>query len=140
MNRIILIGRLTADPDLRYTPNGNAVCKFTLAVDRERGGEDKETDFIQCQSWGKSAERLAKYMRKGGRVAVDGSIRIDRVKGENGKADKWFTTVNVARTEFLGNAGEGQRKQSANTDEYARTENGTILGKEVSFSDEDLPF
>ena len=78
LNRIILIGRLTADPTLRYTPGGKAVANFTLAVDR--GHKDaqgnKETDFIDTIVWEKQAENVSKYVAKGSLVAVEGRLQI----------------------------------------------------------------
>lgn len=78
LNNVVLIGRLTADPSLKYTQNGNAVSRLTLAV--ERAYKDKEgnkvTDFIPIISWGKLAEIVAQYMKKGKMIAVTGSLEI----------------------------------------------------------------
>lgn len=78
LNKVVLIGRLTADPSLKYTQNGNAVSRLTLAV--ERAYKDKEgnkvTDFIPIISWGKLAEIVAQYMKKGKMIAVTGSLEI----------------------------------------------------------------
>ncbi len=72
LNRTILVGRLTRDPELRYTPNGTAVATFTLAVDRRRTNKqgEKETDFINIVTWGKLAENCANYLSKGKLAAV----------------------------------------------------------------------
>jgi len=78
LNRIILIGRLVRDPELRYTPNGVATCGFTLAVDRpflNQKGE-RETDFIDIVTWRKQAETVAAHLGKGRLVAVDGRLQI----------------------------------------------------------------
>ena len=90
LNRIILIGRLTKDPELRYTPSGVAVAKFTLAVDRNFKNQqgEKETDFINIVVWQKQAENVANYLLKGKLAAVEGAcksvpmmVRTDRNDG-----------------------------------------------------------
>ncbi len=86
MNKVILIGRLTADPNLRYTRSGNAVANFTLAVDRpftNQGGE-KETDFIDIVTWRKLAEIVANNLEKGRLVAVEGRLQIRSYDDQNG--------------------------------------------------------
>lgn len=78
LNKIILIGRLTADPSLKYTTNGNPVSRLTLAVERpyKNNAGEKLTDFIPVVMWGKLAETVAQYMKKGKMVAVTGSLEI----------------------------------------------------------------
>jgi len=86
MNKVILIGRLTADPNLRYTQNGTPVTTFTLAVDRpftNQGGE-KETDFIDIVTWRKLAEIVANNLEKGRLVAVEGRLQIRSYDDQNG--------------------------------------------------------
>ena len=86
LNKAILIGRLTADPNLRYTQSGNAVANFTLAVDRpftNQGGE-KETDFIDIVTWRKLAEMVANNLEKGRLVAVEGRLQIRSYDDQNG--------------------------------------------------------
>ena len=77
MNVITLMGRITADPELKNTPNGVAVVSFTLAVDRSYTpkGQDKQTDFINCVAWRNTAECIAKYFSKGQRMAVKGALQ-----------------------------------------------------------------
>lgn len=130
MNKCILIGRLTAEPELRYTPNGNAVCTVCVAVDRDykREGEERQADFIYVDVWGKTAENLAKYMGKGDRIAVDGRLQVDQYEKDGQK--RTATKVVANRVEFLGSRSQGQKQ--------ARPE----FGQDVTaqFSDEDLPF
>ena len=78
LNRVILIGRLTRDPELRYVPSGKPVANFTLAVDRGRKGQDgkKETDFIDVVVWEKQAENVSQYLKKGSLCAVEGRLQI----------------------------------------------------------------
>ena len=86
LNHIVLIGRLTREPEMRYTDNGTAVARFTLAVERNytnRQGE-KEVDFINIVTWRKLAENCAQHLGKGRLVAVDGSLQI-RKSENNGK-------------------------------------------------------
>jgi single-strand DNA-binding protein len=86
LNKVILIGRLTADPNLRYTQSGNAVANFTLAVDRpytSQGGE-KEVDFIDIVTWRKLAEIVANNLEKGRLVAVEGRLQIRSYDDQNG--------------------------------------------------------
>lgn len=128
MNHITLIGRLTKDPDLRYTNDGKPVCGFTLAVNRPFSKD--EADFINCVVWGKSAENVAKYVSKGRQLAVEGRLQIRSYDGNDGQR-KYVTEVVCERTEFLG-GGEGGQKQ--------KKEKQQDFGTEVSFSDDDLPF
>ena len=107
LNRIVLIGRLTKDVELRYTPNGVAVCNFTLAVDRAFAKEgQQQVDFITCQVWQKQAESCAKYLSKGKMAAVDGRLNIDNYEKDGEK--KWITKVVAENVRFLSPKGEGQ--------------------------------
>lgn len=83
LNRIVLIGRLTRDPELRYTPNEKAVCNFTLAVD-SGFGDNKRTDFINIVVWGKQGETCSQYLAKGKLAAVDGRLQVRSYDGKDG--------------------------------------------------------
>lgn len=102
MNKVILIGRLTQDPELRYTPNGAAVATFRLAVDRpySKDGE-KGVDFVNIVVWNKPAESAAQYLKKGRQAAVDGRLQIRSYDDKNGDK-KWVTEVIANYVEFLG--------------------------------------
>ena len=103
MNHVVLIGRLTRDPELRYIAGtGTPVANFAIAVDREFSGKDgkKETDFIDIQVWGKSAENCANYIGKGSLVAIQGSLRIDSYQNQAGETRR-ATRVNANRVQFL---------------------------------------
>lgn len=105
MNKVVLIGRLTRDPELRYTQAGKAVASFTLAVNRFR--KDDVADFIRCSCWGKTAENLAKYQTKGNQIAIAGRIRTGSYNDKDGK--KVYTTEVVAdEIEFLGSKKDSQ--------------------------------
>lgn len=103
LNRIILIGRLTKDPELRYTPNnGVAVATFTLAVDRMRKNAqgERDTDFINIVVWQKQAENCANYLSKGKLAAVDGRLQIRSYQGQDGQR-RWVTEVVAESVRFL---------------------------------------
>ena len=108
LNRIVLIGRLTRDPELRFTPNGKAVCSFTLAVDRPFSGQDgnREADFISIVVWNKQGENCAQYLAKGRMAAVDGRLQIRNYEGNDGQR-RYVTEVIADRVVFLSPKGEG---------------------------------
>lgn len=102
LNRIVLIGRLTKEPELRYTPNGVAVCTFTLAVERNRknANGERETDFINNVVWQKQAENCANFLHKGSLAAVDGRLQIRNYDGQDGQK-RWITEVVAENVRFL---------------------------------------
>lgn len=95
INRVVLVGRLTKDPELKYTTSGIAVCRFTLAVNRpfQNGGEQK-ADFISCIAWRKTAENTANFLKKGSLCGIDGRIETGSYDGQDGK--RVYTTDIVA--------------------------------------------
>lgn len=101
MNCIILSGRLTKDPEVRYTQTGKVVATFTLAVNRPfaKEGEPK-ADFFNCQVWGKQAEALGNYIHKGDPLLVEGRLQI-RQYTDKTNAKRWITEIICDRTEFL---------------------------------------
>lgn len=104
MNQVSLVGRLTKDPELRYMPgSGTPVASFNLAIDRDYKKKDGtvETDFIPIQIIGKSAEYCANYLEKGRLVALNGSIRVENYKDQEGN-NRIFTKVSSTKVEFLG--------------------------------------
>ena len=86
LNKIVIMGRLTADPELRRTGNGTSVASFTLAVDRDFG--DKETDFIECVAWKNTADFVSKYFTKGRMAAVSGRLQIRNWTDKDGNKRK----------------------------------------------------
>jgi single-strand DNA-binding protein len=119
MNSTILIGRLTRDPDQRFTPSGTAVTTFTLAVDRPF--KKDTTDFIDCQAWQKTAELCAQYLSKGSLCAVEGRIEVQNFEGQDGTKRK-ATRVVVNNVQFLS---KKDKPQEADDDEY--------MGEEIPF-------
>ena len=111
MNRVVLVGRLTKDPDLRYTPNGVAVATFTLAVNRPFSNQqgESEADFINCVVWRKPAENVANFLKKGSLAGVDGRIQTRNYEGQDGKR-VYVTEVQAESVQFLepkGSSGGG---------------------------------
>ena len=101
MNKAILIGRLTRDPELRTTSNGISVTSFTIAVDRNFNNQqgEKETDFIPVVAWRKLADTCAKYLAKGRLVAVSGRMQVRSYEGKDGK--RYVTEVVADEVQFL---------------------------------------
>lgn len=118
INRAVLTGRLTKDPELRYTQSGNAVCSFTLAVDRQFRNQngDREADFINCVIWRKSAENFSNFTHKGSLVGVDGRIQVRNYENQQGQR-VYITEVivdNFALLESRNSQGNGYNQQSNN--------------------------
>jgi single-strand DNA-binding protein len=145
LNRVVLVGRLTKDPELKYTPNGVPVASFTLAVNRSftnQAGE-READFINCQVWRKPAENVANYLKKGSLAGVDGRIQTRNFEGQDGRR-VFMTEVVAESVQFLepksnqsGNQGQSQnnnQQQRQNEDPFKND------GQPIDISDDDLPF
>jgi len=108
MNHIVLIGRLTRDPELRYTPSGVAVANFDLAVDRPvAANKEKETDFIRIVVWQKQAELCANYLKKGRLVGVEGRLQIRGYETQDGQKRK-VAEVIANFVQFLDRGESGQ--------------------------------
>ena len=111
LNRVVLIGRLTRDPELRYTPSGVAVTQFTLAVERPYSKDkEKQADFIPVLAWRQTAENCANYLRKGRLAAVDGQIQTRSYKNNEGK-QVYVTEVVADNVRFLEPVRNGQSKE-----------------------------
>lgn len=103
MNKIFLIGRLTADPELRHTTAGTPVCQINLAVDRiKQKDKEQETDFINVIIWNKQAENVAKYQTKGNQIAIEGKLQVSRYKDKTDKV-VYKTEVIATEVQFIGN-------------------------------------
>lgn len=100
MNKVILIGRLTANPEYRQTPNGVAVCRFNIAVDRPyQKDKEKEVDFISCQAWRNTADFVSRFFTKGKPIVVEGSLRNNNYTDKNG-VNHYGMDVLVSNVEF----------------------------------------
>lgn len=164
INRVVLVGRLTKDPELRYTPSGVAMARFTLAVNRTFSNQqgEREADFINCVVWRKQAENTANFLKKGSLAGVEGRIQTGSYEGQDGK--RVYTTDVVADSvQFLeprggsGDRNQGgqsygggqqnsnptyQQNQPMNQQNYTRVDEdpfGNSSGP-IEVSDDDLPF
>ena len=129
LNKIIVAGRLTRDPEMRHTQNGTAVASLALACDRDfkpQNGE-KETDFIDVVVWGKPAEFAAKYFTKGRMAIVEGRLQVRNWQDKDGNKRK--TTEVVADRMYFGDSKQEDKKQPAPADDFCEIED-----------DGDLPF
>ena len=168
MNRVILVGRLTKDPELRYTQNGTPVTSFTLAVNRSYTNQqgEREADFINCTIWRKPAENVANFLKKGSLAGVDGRIQTRSYDGQDGKR-VYVTEVLAESVQFLepknsapradhGNFGTAPQEQNFGysnpmqnqpsfnrpQNDYQRNESNPFASNSgtIDISDDDLPF
>ena len=157
MNKVILIGRLTRDPELRHTPQGTAVCQVTVAVNR-RGAQpgQQDADFINVSVWGVQAENVARYMAKGRQVAVEGRIQTRNYDDKDGKK-VYVTEVIATNVQFLDSKGANSDSAISNTQpsnsfnfNQSPIQNApttsveddpfAAFGEKINVSDNDLPF
>jgi single-strand DNA-binding protein len=144
INRVILIGRMTKDPELRYTPSGVAVASFTLAVTRRFTNQegDRETDFINCVVWRRPAENTANYCKKGSLVAVDGRLQTRSYEAQDGR--RVFVTEVVAEyVQFISTPNSASNEEhfsQSNYDPYPPSNYEPFEGEPIDISDDDLPF
>lgn len=136
LNRALLVGRLTRDPELRRTGSGKAVTSFNLAVERNFKSDDQEADFINCVCWGKIAENTERYCSKGSLVSVDG--RIQTRNYENNQGQKVYVTEVIADSvQFINTRRENQTAQ-APVNSQAPVNNYASNGPIHQFEDEGL--
>ncbi|WP_059051387.1 single-stranded DNA-binding protein [Paenibacillus senegalimassiliensis] len=144
LNQVVLIGRLTKDPELRYTPSGVAVAQFTLAVDRPFANQngEREADFIPVVVWKAVAENVANYVKKGHKVAVTGRIQVRSYENNEGRR-VYVTEVVGQNVQFLTTPSNGASSQNENSNNRQKSTNnqGTnSAGDGWNISDDDLPF
>lgn len=158
MNKVLLVGRLTRDPELRTTPSGMAVTRFTIAVSHtytDKNGE-RGADFINCSAWGRQADNISKYCRKGTLVSAEGRIRTGSYDAQDGT--KRYTTEVVCETvNFLSSrSGDGQTTERSFEPSFPQEEAPMpsmdmetadltedpfkSFGEEITLSSDDLPF
>ena len=150
MNKAILVGRLTKDPEMRTTSSGIAVTSFTVAVNRpysDQSGE-RQTDFINCVIWRKQAENVAKYCTKGSLVAVEGRIQTRSYDHQDG-SKRYVTEVVCDNVTFLSSKGSSNSSEPMN---FSNNSNNDVVttdvtedpfkdfGDEIALSEDDLPF
>lgn len=130
INRVVLVGRLTRDPEMRYTQSGIAVTRFTLACDRPFTGQDgkREADFIDCVVWRKQAENVAQYLKKGSMAGVDGRLQISSYEGQDGQR-RYRAEVVADSVRFLEPRGaSGQRDTAPAGDVFGGGESSSGSG------------
>ena len=126
MNNVTLMGRLTRDPELKYSQSGKAYCRFTVAINREFNRE--EADFINCLAFGKTAETIAEWLGKGRRIALQGRIQTGNYENKNGEKVSTFEVV-ADRFEFVDSA----RSETSKNQTYSNND-------DVLDVNDDFPF
>lgn len=153
LNRVVLVGRLTKDPELRYTPNGAAVANFTLAVNRNftnQSGE-RDADFINCVTWRRQAENVANFLKKGSLAGVDGRIQTRNYENQHGQR-VFVTEVQAESVQFLEPKNSSSRGDMGGQNTFSGYQNKQEKeprfrddpfannDKPIDISDDDLPF
>lgn len=151
LNKVILMGRLTADPELRHTQNNTPVASFTLAVNRNFGNRD-ETDFIDIVSWNKNAEFVTNWFHKGQLVAVVGRLQVRNWQDKDGNSRRAYEVV-AEETHFAeskrdstGNAGSGSRNGNSFRSDFSAPAPKPVVPvdpsgfSDLSEDDDELPF
>ncbi len=149
MNKVILIGRLARDPEMRTTNSGISMTRFTIAVSRPFNGQDgnQQTDFINCITWRKQAENVAKYCAKGSQVAVEGRIQVSSYDAQDG-TKRYSTDIVCDNVTFLGTKAGNTNFSNDNYSNASSNAQTTDVsedpfkdfGEEIALSDDDLPF
>ncbi len=141
LNKVILIGNLTADPELRYTPSGTARVRFSIAINRQykdaSGQLQEETTFVPIVAWGTQAENCANYLSKGRSVAVEGRLRIDSFENADGERKKVVEVV-AQSVQFLG--GPTRSVEPGTVSEGASPAAPGASEDETKGTDEEVPF
>lgn len=143
LNCAVIMGRLTADPELRQTPNGVAVTTFTVAVDRGfvRQGEERKADFINVVAWRQTAEFVSRYFTKGSMIAVQGSIQTRTYDDKNG-LKRYVVEIVADNVSFCGSKSESGTSGAPRTPVAAAPSfsNGSADDFAAMADDDDLPF
>lgn len=153
MNKVILIGRLTRDPELRYTQSNQAVCKFTLAVDKKLSREKREeaeaagrptADFPRVIVWGKMGENASRYLGKGSQCAIEGRIQTGSYQDNETGKTVYTTDIIAENVEFLSKSTQEGRKGDRQGNTYQDNSGGSDEFFEDDFSeiqdDQRIPF
>ena len=136
LNKVVLIGRLTKDPDTRVLNSGSSVSTFTLAVDRTFKSRDGErgTDFIPIVAWGKTAELCGQYLSKGRQAGIAGRIQTRNYDANDG-TKRYVTEVVAEEVTFLGNKDDNKKSRSSSNNEF-----GVPMDGFSEMDDDDMPF
>ncbi|MDQ0414198.1 single-stranded DNA-binding protein [Mesobacillus stamsii] len=141
LNRVVLVGRLTKEPDLRITQNGKSVANFTLAVNRnfKNAQGEQEADFLNVVQWN-GAENTANYLKKGSLAGVDGKVQTRSYEGNDGKR-VYVTEILAESVQFLDTKGnDSQKEKKADTGQQVKNDDPFAGGGQIGISDDDLPF
>lgn len=140
MNKVFLLGRLTKDPEVRYTTTGKVVAQFTIAVDRPYTNQEgqKDADFFPIVIWGKSAETAGNSLTKGQRVLVEGRVQIRSYEGKDGNK-RWITEVVADRFEFIERRDQWGSRDGASAPAAPTASEMSSFGAAVA-DDEKIPF
>ena len=128
-NKVLLVGNLTRDPELKHTPSNQAVAQIGLAVNRnfqtKDGEKREETTFVDCEAWGRTAEVMSQYLAKGRPVLVEGRLKLDQWQDKDGNNRSKLKVV-IENFQFLGGRGEGGQGGGGGGGQsnYARSNNG----------------
>lgn len=144
INNVVLVGRLTKDPDLRYTANGTGVATFTLAVNRNFTNQDgnREADFINCVIWRKSAETLANYAHKGTLLGVTGRVQTRNYDNQQGQR-VYVTEVVAESFQLMESRSNNEKRQDEKQQQNTNTNNSAtdpFNGSSIDIGDDDMPF
>lgn len=124
INRVILVGRLTKNPEIRKTPNGASICKFTLAVSRKVKAQGQpDADFISCVAWNKTADLMYQYLKKGSLIGIDGRLQTGKFTNNNGETI-YTCDVMVESLQFLDKKEETQNNDVNQEREMSYSEGG----------------
>lgn len=141
MNSVILIGNLGQDPEMKYFDSGSKVTKFSLALRGYNKKEEKEvTDWVSCEAWGKTAELIGEYCKKGHKLAVEGSLKTQKWEDNDGNK-KSKTFVLVSRVEFLTSKNSDQTQTTAVESVQQEPEQQQFVNPDDYFiAEEEIPF
>lgn len=143
MNKVIIKGRIAADPEIRQTQSGKSACKFTVAVDGTSKDKDgnKTADFISCVAWNKTADFVAQYFKKGQETLVEGSIKTGKYQDKNHEDVTHYTTdIWASNVEFCGSKASNGGEQATNPTAPVKADYGNPADYAEIPTDGDTPF
>lgn len=138
INKVILMGRLAADPELKTTTGGTSVVQFSVAVNRKYSKEEQKVDFIDCTAFGKTADFLGKYFRKGSSVIVFGNIQVESWKDKDGN-NRRSTKIIVDELQF-GESKKAESEPAQPAETYSNATNADFFAEVSDVEGEQLPF
>jgi single-strand DNA-binding protein len=142
-NKITIVGNLGRDPELRYTPQGNAVCNFSVATNekrRDKNGEMQDiTTWFRITLWGKQAENASKYLTKGSPVYVEGRLKVEEWTDRDGKG-RYTLEVNATDMQFISGGGRGDEMSGGSDETGFADDSGEMLKSSAAPTDDDIPF